>query len=73
MFLANIWTKNKVGLPGAELHSLAFSAPVARHCAFKLFVHGSNGKYRQPPKMRFSGLPMSSVIYHCWLDAKLNP
>lgn len=38
--------KNEVGRLGAVLGSLVFSAAVARHCTFKLFVHGSNGKVR---------------------------
>jgi len=59
MFLANIWTKNKVGRPGAVLRSSAFSAPVPRHCAFKLFVHGSNGKYRQFPRPPLKALPIT--------------
>jgi hypothetical protein len=55
MFLANIWTKDNVGRRGAvfpiqgrynEDLFLRVLGPAARHSAFKLFVHGSNGKYR---------------------------
>src|SRR5580658_2262686 len=38
-------------------------APVARHCAFKLFVHGSNGKYRQFPQSPLKALPITLQVW----------
>jgi hypothetical protein len=69
MFLANIWTKNKAARPGSTLDTgtvqrqllLGVLGPSGKTLgAFRLFVHGSSGKYRQLPQPPLKCLPITS-------------